>query len=70
MLGERDKPGPDTQQTATSFAEQIQDAIDQGASLDELRRHLHLSESEMRDYCAHIIDDGFDEDWSRSVSGY
>ncbi len=26
-----------------SFAEQVQDAIDQGASLDELRRHFHLS---------------------------
>ncbi len=70
VLHERGKPGSDPQQPATTFAEQIQDAIDQGASLDELRRHFHLSESELRDYCSDIMDDGGDEDWSGSVSGY
>ncbi len=40
------------------------------ASLDELRRHFHLSESELRDYCSDIMDDGGDEDWSDSGSGY
>ncbi len=68
VLDERSKPG--SQQPATTFAEQIQDAIDQGASLDELRRHFHLSESELRDYCADIMDDGGDEDWSGSADGY
>ncbi len=58
------------QQPAAAFAEQIQDAIDQGATPDELRRHFHLSESELRDYCSDIMDDGFDEDWSESASGY
>ncbi len=68
VLDERGKPG--SQQPATTFAERIQDAIDQGASLDELRRHFHLSESELRDYCSDIMDDGGDEDWSGSASGY
>ena len=70
VLDERGKPGPDSQPPATTFAEQIQDAIDQGASLDELRWRFHLSESELRDYCSDIMDDGFDEDWSNSASGY
>ncbi len=68
VLDERGKPG--SQQPAATFAERIQDAIDQGASLDELRRHFHLSESELRDYCADIMDDGGDEDWPESESGY
>ncbi len=69
VLGERNKPGSDPQQPATTFAEQIQDAIDQGASMDELRRHFHLSESELWDYCSDIMDGDFDEDWSGSTSG-
>ncbi len=69
VLNERGKPGSDPQQQAI-FAEQVQHAIDQGASLDELRRHFHLSDSELRDYCSDIMDDGFDEDWSGSASGY
>ncbi len=68
VLDERGKPG--SQQPATTFAERIQDAIDQGASLDELRRHFHLSESELRDYCSDIMDDGGDEGWPDSASGY
>ncbi len=36
----------------------------------ELRRHFHLSESELRDYCADIMDDGLDEDGPGSASGY
>ena len=55
---------------ATPLAEQIQNAIDQGMDLDSIRRHFHLSESELRDYCSDIIDDGVDEDWSESASGY
>ena len=70
VLDERSKPGSDPQELATTLAKQIQDAIDQGASLDELRRCFHLSESELRDCCSDIMDDGFDEDWSGSASGY
>ena len=66
VLDERGKPG--SQQMATTFAEQIQDAIDQGASLDELRRHFHLSESELRDYCTDIIK--ADEAWDAAHAGF
>ncbi len=68
VLDERGKPG--SEPPATTFAEQIQDAIDSGAGLDWIRRRFHLSESELRDYCADIMDDGLDEDWSGSASGY
>ncbi len=70
VLDERSKPGSDPQQPATIFAEQIQDAIDSGAGLDWIQRHFHLSESELRDYCSDIMDDGFDEDGPGSASGY
>ena len=70
VLDERGKPGSDPKPRATILAGKVQAAIDQGASLDELRRHFHLSESELRDYCSDIMDDGFDEDWSESASGY
>ena len=70
VLDERGKPGSDPQPPVTTLAEKVQAAIDQGASLDELRRHFHLSDSELRDYCADIMDDGGDEDWSESASGY
>ncbi len=74
VLDERGKPGSDPQPPATTpattLAEKVQAAIDQGASLDELRRHFHLSDSELRDYCSDIMDGGFDEDWSDSGSGY
>ncbi len=69
-LGQRsDEPASDPQRPA-SFAEQVQDAIDQGAPLDWLRRHFHLSESELRDYCSDIMDDGLDDPGRNSVSGY
>ncbi len=74
VLEERDKPGsrsqPPATTPATTLAEKVQAAIDQGASLDELRRHFHLSESELSDYCSDIMDDGTDEDWPESASGY
>ncbi len=70
VLDERGKPGSDPQEPATTFAEQVQDAIDSGAGLDWIRRRFHLSESELRDYCSDIMDDGTDEDWSESASGY
>jgi len=70
VLDERGKLGSDPQRQVTTFAEQIQDAIDSGADLDWIRRRFHLSESELRDYCSDIMDDGFDEDWSGSASGY
>ena len=53
-----------------SVAEQIQDAIDQGADLDQIRRHFHLSASELRDYCADIMDDEPDDTDRNSSSGY
>ncbi len=68
VMDERSKSG--SEPPATTFAEQVQDAIDSGADLDWIRRRFHLSESELRDYCADIMDDGFDEDWSGSASGY
>ncbi len=74
VLDERGKPGLDRQPPpatpATIFAEKVQAAIDQGASLDELRRYFCLSESELRDFCADLSGDDFDEDWSGSASGY
>ena len=74
VLDERDKPGsdlpPPPATPATIFAEKVQAAIDQGATLDELRRYFHLSESELSDYCSDIMDDDFEEDWSESASGY
>ncbi len=70
VLDERGKLGSDPQRQVTTFAEQIQDAIDQGAPLDWIRRRFHLSESELRDYCADIMVDDFDEDWAGSASGY
>ena len=66
MLDERGKPG--SQPPATTFAAQIQDAIGQGASLDELRRRFHLSESELRDYCTDIIE--ADEAWDAAHAGF
>ncbi len=69
VLDERSKPGSISQPPATTLAEKVQAAIDQGASLDELRRHFHLSLSELRDYCSDIMDGDFDEDWSGSTSG-
>ncbi len=60
---------PDPQRPAT-VAEQVQDAIDQGADLDQIRRHFHLSASELRDYCADIMDDEFDDPGRSEVSGY
>ncbi len=60
---------PDPERPA-SLAEQVQDAIDQGADLDQIRRHFHLSESELRDYCADIMDDDFDDPSRSSGTGY
>ncbi len=70
VLDERGKPGSSSQPPATTLAEKVQRAIDQGATLDELHRHFHLSESELSDYCSDIMSDGTDEDWSESASGY
>ncbi len=53
-----------------SFAERVQDAIDQGADLDQIRLHFHLSESELRDYCEDIMDDGADDSDRSSSTGY
>ncbi len=69
VMDERGKAGSDPQKQA-AFAEKVQAAIDQGASLDELRRHFCLSESELQDYCSDIMDDGFDENRPESASGY
>ncbi len=69
-LDERSKSGSDPQPPATTFAEQVQDAIDSGADLGWIQRNFHLSESELRDYCADIMVDDFDEDWAGSPSGY
>jgi AraC-like DNA-binding protein len=70
VLDERGKPGSNPQEPATTLAEKVQAAIDQGASLDELRRHFHLSESELRDYCSDIMDDGAADPGRNSSTGY
>ena len=54
----------------TTLAEKIQHAIDQGMSLNQIRRHFHLGESELRDYCADIMDDDFDDPDRNSSTGY
>jgi len=64
------QPGEPDSGRPASFAEQIQDAIDQGADLDQIRRHFNLSESELRDYCADIMDDDFDDPDRNSSTGY
>ena len=69
-LGQQPREPASEPQRPTSVAEQVQDAIDQGASLDQIRRHFHLSESELRDYCADIMDDGLDDPGRNEVSGY
>ncbi len=56
------------EQPEASFEACVQQAIDQGANLDWIRRHFHLSESELRDFCSDITGDGFDE--PSSASGY
>ncbi len=61
------EPGPER---PASLAERVQDAIDQGADLDQIRHHFHLSESELRDYCDDIMDDDFDDSDRNSSSGY
>jgi len=63
------EPASDPERLA-SFAEQVQDAIDQGASLDQIRRHFHLGESELRDYCADIMDDEPDDPSRSAGTGY
>ncbi len=70
VLDARGKPGSDAQQPAITFTEQVQDAIDSGADLGWIQRNFHLSESELRDYCSDIIDDGLDEPTRDSGSGY
>ncbi len=54
----------------TSFAEQVQDAVDQGMPLDVIRRRFHLGESELRDYCSDIMDDEPDDTSRSAGTGY
>ncbi len=63
------EPATDPERPA-SVAERIQDAIDQGADLDQIRRHFHLSDSELRDYCSDIMDDDFDDPSRSAGTGY
>ena len=60
---------PASERPAT-VAERIQVAIDQGADLDQIRRHFHLSESELSDYCSDIMDDEPDDPSRSSGTGY
>ncbi len=64
------QPSESDPERPASFAEQVQDAIDQGADLGQIRRHFHLGESELRDYCADITDDDFDDSDRDSSTGY
>ena len=54
----------------TTIAEQVQYAIDQGMPLGVIRRRFHLSESELRDFCADIMDDDSDDSGRNSSTGY
>ena len=69
-LGKQPRDPASDPERPASFAEQIQDAIDQGASLDQIRRHFNLSESELRDYCDDIMDEGADDSDRNSSTGY
>ncbi len=64
------QPRESVSERPASFAEQIQDAIDQGAPLDVIRRRFHLGDSELRDYCADIMNDDFDDPSRNSSAGY
>ncbi len=65
-LGKQPRESATEPQQPTTVSEQIQDAIDQGADLGQIRRHFHLSDSELRDYCSDIMGD---DDLSRSSGG-
>ncbi len=69
ILGEVSGEQPGTF-TPGTVAGRVQQAIDQGADLEWIRRHFHLSESEMWDYCSDIMDDDSDDSCSASASGY
>ncbi len=68
-LGKQPGESATEPQQPTTLAEQVQDAIDQGADLDQIRRHFHLSESELRDYCDDIMSEP-DDPGRSSDSGY
>ena len=70
VLGKQPREPASDPERPASVAERIQDAVDQGADLDQIRRHFHLSESELRDYCSDIIDDDFDDPSRSSSTGY
>ena len=44
--------------------------VDKGMPLDVVRRRFNLSESELRDFCSDIMDDGADDSDRSSASGY
>ena len=69
-LGKQPREPASAPERQASFAERIQDAIDQGADLGQIRRHFNLSESELRDYCDDIMDDSADDSDRSSGSGY
>ncbi len=69
-LGKQSREPVSDPDRPASLAERVQDAIDQGADLDQIRRHFNLSESELRDYCDDIMDDGADDSDRSSSSGY
>ncbi len=69
-LGKQSREPASDPERPASFAEQIQHVIDQGADLDQIRRHFHLSDSELRDYCSDIMDDDFDDQNRNSSTEY
>ncbi len=69
-LGKQCRESASDPERPASFAEQVQDAIDQGADLGQIRRHFHLSDSELRDYCADIMDDEPDDPCRSVGTGY
>ncbi len=69
-LGKQSREPASDPERPASFAEQIRDAIDQGADLEQIRRHFHLGESELRDYCSDIMDDAPDDPSRSAGTGY
>ena len=60
---------PDTD-AEPELAEQIQEALGAGASVEWVIAHFHLSRSEIEDLCPELIEDDFDDPGRSPVTGY
>ena len=60
---------PDTD-AEPDLAEQIQEALAEGASVERVCAYFHLSRSEIEDFCPELIEDDFDDPSRNDVTGY